>query len=187
MFHRCLPCARLRTRRAYLLCKRGADFLVSFSVLFVLFPALLLLVGLLYAETGKCPVRLRPFLGANGRVILCPCFIPTCLEGARPVSAFVCRHGLWRVLWLFSVAAGDMSLVGPCPVSARDAAAVRRRLGCKSAALRPGLTGLWKTQKVGALAFSEAHTDRFYYFGCSLWLDAKILLAALRRRLSYSR
>lgn len=187
MFHRCLSPARFCTRRAYLLCKRGADFLVSFAVLLVSCPALLLLLGLLYAETGNCPVCLRPYLGAGGRVIFCPCFGSHRLLGTGPVSTFVRRHGLWRILWLFSVAAGDMSLVGPCPVSARNVAAVRRRLECNSAALRPGLTGLWATEKAGDFHPGEAHTDRFYYFGCSLWLDVKLLLAALRRRLSYSR
>ncbi|MGE4425712.1 MAG: sugar transferase [Solirubrobacteraceae bacterium] len=80
---------------------------------------------------------------------------------------------------LWNVLRGDMSLVGPRPLSARDDARVdgwaRGRLD-----LTPGLTGLWQVLGRKSVPFSEmVQLDYVYVANWSLWGDIKLLLQTL--------
>lgn len=87
---------------------------------------------------------------------------------------------LWHVL------RGEMSMVGPRPLSERDDRKVegwqRNRLD-----LTPGITGYWQVLGRNNMPFQEMlQVDYAYVAGWSLWQDVKLLLqtvpAVLRRR-----
>ena len=77
---------------------------------------------------------------------------------------------------LFSVLAGQMSLVGPRPPVPREVAQYEtwqwRRL-----AVKPGLTCLWQVSGRSEIAFDEwVHMDLWYLRNQSLWTDLTLLL-----------
>ena len=96
----------------------------------------------------------------------------------------VTRVGRWlrstsldEVPQFWNVLRGDMSLVGPRPPIAYEAASYqvwhRRRIF----EAKPGITGLWQVEGRSRTAFDEmVRLDLRYVRGWSLWLDLKILL-----------
>jgi exopolysaccharide biosynthesis polyprenyl glycosylphosphotransferase len=104
----------------------------------------------------------------------------------------VTRLGRWLRLWsldelpqLWNVLRGEMSLVGPRPLSLDDDLKVdgwgRGRLD-----LTPGMTGLWQVLGRTSLPFEEmVRLDYLYVTNWSLWGDVRLMLrtvpAMLRR------
>jgi exopolysaccharide production protein ExoY len=77
---------------------------------------------------------------------------------------------------LFNVIMGDMSIVGPRPVTdeelIRYAASIRDYLSC-----RPGITGLWQVSGRSGTTYSRrVACDTFYARNWSLMLDAEIMI-----------
>jgi len=181
----CPPSRRLPyRRRVYLLLKSLTDRLVACLLLLLFAPFLAGTTCLSAMETGKWPIASRICLGCKGALIFCAVPSPAVNEKAGAWTNLAAGRFFSFLLSLFSVACGEMSFVGPAPVFARDAFAVRRRLSCDSAALRPGLTGLWKLEHQTAYPVPAGGSDRFYYYGCSWRLDLGILWASLVRRCS---
>jgi exopolysaccharide biosynthesis polyprenyl glycosylphosphotransferase len=89
---------------------------------------------------------------------------------------------------LVNVLRGEMSLVGPRPITTDDSAytgSARRRL-----LVRPGLTGLWQVSGRSDLSWEDSvRLDLYYVENWSLGLDLSILartiIAVLRRRGAY--
>jgi exopolysaccharide production protein ExoY len=85
---------------------------------------------------------------------------------------------------LFNVLSGDMSIVGPRPVTdeelERYSSSVSAYLAC-----RPGITGLWQVSGRSTTTYEErvAH-DAFYARNWSMALDAKILVLTVPALLS---
>jgi exopolysaccharide production protein ExoY len=70
---------------------------------------------------------------------------------SNPVAAFCRRHSIDELPQLFHVITGEMSLVGPRPLTASELAF---HYGCRIPQVlsaKPGLTGLWQTQGRSAL------------------------------------
>jgi exopolysaccharide biosynthesis polyprenyl glycosylphosphotransferase len=102
------------------------------------------------------------------------------------VGHFLRRTSLDELPQLWSVLKGEMSMVGPRPLSERDDQGVqgweRHRLD-----LVPGLTGHWQVLGRTTIPFREMmEIDYAYVTNWSLWLDLKLLIrtipAVLRRR-----
>jgi lipopolysaccharide/colanic/teichoic acid biosynthesis glycosyltransferase len=102
------------------------------------------------------------------------------------VGRFLRRSSLDELPQLWSVLKGEMSMVGPRPLSERDDEGVqgweRHRLD-----LVPGLTGHWQVLGRTTIPFREMiEIDYAYVTNWSLWLDLKLLIrtvpAVLRRR-----
>jgi lipopolysaccharide/colanic/teichoic acid biosynthesis glycosyltransferase len=92
-----------------------------------------------------------------------------------PIGVWLRRTSLDELPQLVNVVRGDMSLVGPRPVLAweaalfSDAARVRFRV-------RPGLTGLWQVSGRARLTMLQAlELDAQYVSRQSLWLDVAII------------
>lgn len=102
------------------------------------------------------------------------------------VGRFLRHTSLDELPQLLCVLRGDMSLVGPRPLTPRDQGNVtgwgERRLD-----LTPGITGLWQVLGRTTIPFDEmVKLDYLYVTNWSLWGDVRLLLrtlpAVLRRR-----
>jgi exopolysaccharide biosynthesis polyprenyl glycosylphosphotransferase len=96
------------------------------------------------------------------------------------VGRFLRRASIDELPQLFNVLQGQMSLVGPRPMSVRDVhrfseAALMRRFS-----VRPGITGLWQVSGRSDLDFDEwIRLDLRYIDEWSLGLDLRILARTL--------
>ena len=90
---------------------------------------------------------------------------------------------------LFNVLRGEMSLVGPRPLLARELAEYGDAIHLYTLA-RPGLTGLWQVSGRSSTTFADrANLDAWYVQNWSLWYDIAILFktvdVVLNRRGAY--
>jgi exopolysaccharide biosynthesis polyprenyl glycosylphosphotransferase len=77
---------------------------------------------------------------------------------------------------LWNVLLGDMSLVGPRPMSIRDVSLFSEAGLMRRFSVKPGMTGLWQVNGRSAVGFDEwMAMDNRYIDGWSLGLDLKIL------------
>jgi len=82
---------------------------------------------------------------------------------------------------LFNILKGDMSLVGPRPLSL-DEMRFNPRWRDARLAVRPGMTGLWQVEAHTKLEFNEwIRQDLDYVHNVSLGLDLKILYRTLKK------
>jgi lipopolysaccharide/colanic/teichoic acid biosynthesis glycosyltransferase len=102
------------------------------------------------------------------------------------VGSFLRHSSLDELPQLWNVLKGDMSLVGPRPLTPQDDENVsdwgRRRLN-----LTPGITGMWQVLGRTTIPFNEmVKLDYIYVTNWSLWGDIRLLIrtlpAVLRRR-----
>lgn len=90
---------------------------------------------------------------------------------------FLRRSSLDELPQLWNVLRGDMSLVGPRPVTAAEYASYGRSQGYYRR-LRPGLTGLWQVSGRNDTGYrARVALDVGYYWRASLLLDLRILVA----------
>ena len=95
------------------------------------------------------------------------------------IGRFLRRSSLDELPQLFNVLKGEMSLVGPRPLPAREDERVtgwaRSRLD-----LAPGVTGLWQVLGRTNIPFSEmVKLDYQYVTNWSPWLDLKLIMRTL--------
>lgn len=97
-----------------------------------------------------------------------------------PVGAIIRRANLDELPQLINVLRGQMSLVGPRPMTVEQKDAYGDRLTAY-ARVRPGITGLWQTNGRNATTFDErARLDAWYVRNWSLWRDVVILVRTVR-------
>jgi exopolysaccharide production protein ExoY len=70
-------------------------------------------------------------------------------------AAFCRRHSIDELPQLWHVVRGEMSLVGPRPVTCTEVARYYGRHAAELLAVKPGLTGLWQVQGRSAIRFPE--------------------------------
>ncbi len=95
------------------------------------------------------------------------------------IGAILRKSSLDELPQLFNVLRGDMSIVGPRPVTdeelVRYASASKAYLSC-----RPGITGLWQVSGRSTTSYSKRIAcDCFYARNWSLALDVKILIVTI--------
>jgi undecaprenyl-phosphate galactose phosphotransferase len=160
--------------------KAGLDY--GLGALMVLPAALLVaLIGLSLRLSRPGPVlEGANYLGMGGRAFQAWQFA----GGPGWLSRFLTESGLQRLPLLFSVLAGQLSLVGPRPVLASDRETYRRWLP-SLATVKPGVTGPWAVVALGSLE-EEMRAALYYIRNWTIWLDLQILvqtaLVILRRR-----
>ena len=198
----------------YLLClaaKRAFDLVAATLIGIVLLP-LLLLIGLGVRLTSKGPVlfqqeryghRRRRFKMVKFRSMVQEAedLLPD-LEHANeavgpifkmkndpritPFGKFLRSTSLDELPQLWNVIRGDMSLVGPRPMSIRDVSLFSQAALMRRFSVKPGMTGLWQVSGRSNVSFDEwVLMDNSYIDRWSLALDFKILTrtigAVLRR------
>jgi exopolysaccharide biosynthesis polyprenyl glycosylphosphotransferase len=196
--------------RSSRIAKRGLDIVVSAFALVLLAP-LVALIALVIKLTSKGPIHYRQTrVGKDGHRFELVKF-RTMVPGADQLDDELMRHSIdpnWLVMkedprvtkvgrflrrtsldelpQLWNVLKGDMSLVGPRPLSERDDEGVqgwhRHRLD-----LVPGVTGYWQVLGRNNIPFEEMlEVDYAYVASWSLWYDIRLLLrtvpVVLRRR-----
>ena len=93
-----------------------------------------------------------------------------------PVGRFLRRTSLDELPQLWNVLLGDMSLVGPRPMSVRDVSLFSEAQLMRRFSVRPGITGSWQVAGRSALSFDQwVALDFTYIDQWSLSLDLKIL------------
>jgi exopolysaccharide production protein ExoY len=95
------------------------------------------------------------------------------------VGAILRKSSLDELPQLFNVLRGDMSIVGPRPVTdeelVRYSTSIDAYLAC-----RPGITGLWQVSGRSSTTYSKrVACDAFYAHHWSMTLDAKILIVTI--------
>jgi exopolysaccharide biosynthesis polyprenyl glycosylphosphotransferase len=93
-----------------------------------------------------------------------------------PFGRFLRRTSLDELPQLWNVVKGDMSLVGPRPMSVRDVSLFSEAQLMRRFSVRPGITGIWQVSGRSSLNFDQwMNLDFSYIDDWSLVLDLKIL------------
>ncbi len=93
------------------------------------------------------------------------------------VGKFIRKTSLDELPQLLNVIRGEMSLVGPRPMTVRDVALFDKGIQRKRFSVKPGITCLWQISGRSSLPFSKwIELDLEYIDKWSLWLDMKILI-----------
>lgn len=91
------------------------------------------------------------------------------------VGDFLRKSSLDELGQLFDVLKGDMSIVGPRPVTREEVLQYGEVRGLY-ASTRPGITGLWQVSGRNDLSFDQrVDIDRRYVQNWSFWADLKII------------
>jgi exopolysaccharide production protein ExoY len=188
--------------------KRFLDVLISISMITLLAPAILLIVCLIYLTMGRPIFFSHERVGFGGTTFKCYKF-RTMVHGARqkleaylrenpaaaeewwasqklrndpritPMGALLRKSSLDELPQLFNILKGDMTCVGPRPVTSDELSRYKSsaRYYIK---VRPGLTGLWQVRGRSKTSYdSRVALDRKYVARWTIWLDVKILIETI--------
>lgn len=193
--------------------KRALDLAIATVALVVLSPLILIIAVVIQLTMGGPIVFTHERIGLGGRSFRCFKF-RTMVRGAEhvlerhfagrpdlrrawlqfqklpcdprvtPVGGFLRKFSLDELPQLVNVILGDMSIVGPRPVTAAEI--VRYGVhGRHYLRTRPGLTGLWQVSGRNLLTYRERVVlDTAYVRRWSLALDAAIILRTIPALLS---
>ncbi len=100
------------------------------------------------------------------------------------VGKFLRNTNLDEIPQLWNVLKGEMSLVGPRPLSMEEMAHNPKWRDCRLA-VRPGVTGLWQAKAHDKVFFSDwIRYDIEYVKHCSLWFDLKIIIITIFKEMT---
>jgi exopolysaccharide production protein ExoY len=188
--------------------KRIVDIILALSGIVLLAP-LLLICFILVVATSPGPALFRHRrVGFNGQHFNCLKFRTMVMDGPEqlckllesdPVAAaewaschklrydprvtaigsILRKSSLDELPQLFNVLRGDMSIVGPRPVTDAELEKYATSIGAYLAC-RPGITGLWQVSGRSKTTYSKrVACDAFYAGNWSMALDAKILIVTI--------
>ena len=175
--------------------KRGLDIAVALTGLILGWPVLLALALAVRLDSPGPSVHWSKRVGQGNRLFRMPKFrsmridtpaVATHLlehpaRWVTPLGRFLRRSSLDELPQLWSVLAGDMSLVGPRPAlfNQHDLIALRTQAGVDR--LRPGVTGWAQINGRDDLPIPEkVRLDREYLERTSFVLDLRIIAATAR-------
>jgi exopolysaccharide biosynthesis polyprenyl glycosylphosphotransferase len=185
--------------------KRGLDIVASASLLVLLLPAMAVIAALIKLTTPAPVLFIQRRLGYNKREFNIYKF-RTMVEGAEqrikqlehlnevsgpvfkmrndprvtPLGRILRKTSLDELPQLFNVLKGDMSLVGPRPLPARDYEGFQQDWQRRRFSVRPGITCLWQINGRSSIPFEQwMQLDLQYIDKWSLWLDLEILIKTI--------
>lgn len=197
---------------------RAVDLTVSTALLIFFAPLFLLVALLVKLEDGGPVFFAQERIGRGGRTFRCLKFRTMSRNAEAELAALLARDPAAKREWevnqklysdpritkvgrylressldelpqLLNIIKGEMSLVGPRPIVAGEAARYGRHIS-RYYAVRPGLTGLWQVSGRNDVSYRKRVVmDVAYVRGRCLWLDLKIIArtvpAVFLRRGSY--
>ncbi len=96
------------------------------------------------------------------------------------VGRFLRRFSLDELPQIFNVLCGQMSLVGPRPITPEEFHLYYQDQAPFYFSVKPGLTGLWQVSGRNLLPFEErVRLDVWYVLNWSFWLDLVIIIRTL--------
>lgn len=185
--------------------KRAADFAIASIALITLLPLMLVIAALVKLTMGGSVLYAHSRVGYGGRVFPCLKFRSmvensdailqrhlskdpaaklewTVTQKLRndprivPAGRILRKTSLDELPQLFNVLMGDMSCVGPRPITANELS----RYGARSKyylSARPGMTGLWQVSGRSRLSYNRrVALDSIYVRHWSLTRDIAIML-----------
>lgn len=188
--------------------KRLFDLAASAAALLLLAPFMLAFAWAIRRDGGPA-LFVQPRVGKDGRTFGCLKFRTMWVDAEDKLASVlaqdperaaqwetfkkldddprITRVGHWlrkfsldELPQLINVLKGDMSLVGPRPMTLDQQADYGPSLSAY-VRIRPGITGLWQVNGRNATSFAErARLDDWYARNWSLWRDAVILVRTLR-------
>jgi exopolysaccharide production protein ExoY len=200
------------------LAKRCVDLIVALTMLLLASPLMLMVAALIWLMEGRPIVFKHRRIGFGGKVFYCWKFRTMCFNGDEVLSNYFRNNPLAAAEWaktrklktdprvsalgrmlretsidelpqLYNVITGDMSCVGPRPVTSDELCHYEERIELYLKA-RPGLTGAWQISGRNDTSYEErVRLDTNYVSNWSLRRDLEILMltlpAVFSRRGSY--
>lgn len=187
--------------------KRALDTALA-AVLLIPFVAIVVPLAAIIATDGANPFFSHQRVGRNGQLFHCwklrtmvpdaedrlASYLSEDVDAAREwaeaqklsrdprvtrIGRFLRRTSLDELPQLWNVLVGDMSLVGPRPITAGELPRYGSALGAYLR-VRPGITGLWQVRGRNQLSFADrAQLDSFYARSASLRLDIAVLFQTI--------
>lgn len=198
--------------------KRALDFTVALALLLATLPAILLIAALITLCGGGSPIFAHPRVGYRGRVFQCykfrtmrrhaddalamhlsenPAAAREWNENRKlkhdpritPLGRFLRKASLDELPQLINILLGDMSCVGPRPVTIEELELYGKYLEDYRSS-RPGLTGLWQVRGRSGTDFStrvsfDHEYVRNWSFAADLAILARTPAAVLRTNEAY--
>ena len=175
------------------LIKRCFDLTVSFSILLLFSPLVVFVFLLTKLLSPHSTIYRLHYYDLNGRPFEVFQFRPSIADADRKmgpsvpwIDQFLDRSSFNDILLLINVLWGDMSLVGPRPLSKSWAVIYQLRLPATYLrGVRPGLVSLGRVREIEDTNSANEKLcrnidDDFYYLANrSLWFDLKILFLAI--------
>ena len=189
-------------------CKRAFDVALAILALVLLSPLLIPIIVLIRADGGPAFFR-QTRVGRRGEVFDCLKFRSMTVNAEETlrrmietdpaiatewktyqklrkdpritgVGRFIRKTNLDELPQLINVLRGDMSLVGPRPMTVPQIAEYGDQFAAYKR-MRPGITGMWQVNGRNETTFTErARLDAFYVRNWSLWRDFVILVRTVR-------
>lgn len=194
------------------------DYVVTILGLCVIWPILLLIAIMIKAEDGGPIFYGQQRIGYHGKIFNCLKFRSMAVDADERLALILERDDAAAAEWaqdhklkddpritgigkflrktsldelpqLFNILAGDMSLVGPRPITQHEVDKYGNDIGFYLS-VKPGLSGLWQVSGRNDVSYDRrVELDGWYSRNWSLWLDIVILLktvpALLFRKGSY--
>jgi exopolysaccharide production protein ExoY len=169
--------------------KRAFDITLASVALIVLAPILLATAGLVRFLMRKSVFVIDECIGFGGKTFIRYQFSSMVDERADTSSALprlnepswaeslddaLRASGLDKLPLLFNVLRGDMSLIGPRPITVRQLSHYNRLMP-EYLLARPGITGVWRRTHKRRRA-SQIALNRYYVRYWSVWLDLALLV-----------
>lgn len=200
---------KLSSPAALLSIKRFLDFLISLSVLVLFFPLFILLFLLIRTTSPGKALIVQERIGKGGVPFKCYKFrtmadnAPEMLEkilAENPsykkewierrklindpritrVGHFLRRYSLDELPQFWNVLKGDLSIVGPRPVTREEILQYFGPHAHEVFKVKPGITGLWQLLNRADMTYQErVEIEKRYVRNASTRLDLKVMLLTL--------
>ena len=155
--------------------KRFLDFLISATVLLIIWPILLLItIFLHFANRGAGAFFTQSRPGKNGKLL------PDA-QRLTKVGKFIRSTSLDELPQLINVLKGDMALIGPRPLLP-EYLPLYSKEQARRHEVRPGITGWAQVHGRNAISWQEKFKlDVWYVDHCSLLVDIKIVFMTINK------
>jgi len=194
----------------YPLWKAVLDYSLSLVLLLLALPVMLIIALLIKLEDGGPVFFFHERVGANGRLFKLIKFRTMCLDAEKKLREMLAKDPKLREEWeknyklkddpritrigkvlrklsldelpqLINVLKGDMSLVGPRPVTREEFLKFYKKVAYFYTSVKPGITGYWQVKaRSDCDSYEErVRLDAWYTQNLSLFLDLKILFETI--------